>query len=135
VWGMTLLDVEIDVDGTETVIGPRDLTGYSARMQIRQKQGAEIQIDANTTNEKIVLGRVAYGDDPGDDDPSNGRLMVVFTDEESDVFTIKKGVYDLEIVDPVPSPAGYTTRIAQGTVTISPNITQILPPTGNDEVL
>lgn len=128
VWPMTLLDVEIDEDGVETVIGPRDLTDYSARMQIRQKQGAVIQIDANTDNERIVLGRLAYGDDPGDDDPTNGRLMVIFTDDETDVFNIKKGVYDLEIVDPVPAPSGYVTRIAQGTVTISPNITQFIAP-------
>lgn len=133
VWGMTLFDIEVDDDGVETVIGPRDLTDCKARMQIRQRRGAEIQIDANTENDQIVLGRVAYGDTPGDDDPTNGRLMVVITDDETDVITIKKGVYDLELVEPDPAPSGFVIRLYKGAVTVDPNVTQVIAPAVDPE--
>jgi hypothetical protein len=89
---------------------PYDLTGCKARMQIRQRRGTEVLISATTSNGGIKI----------DNDPTTGRLVVTVTDEATDSLTITKAKYDLEI----GYPSGDVVRILEGSVKISPNITQ-----------
>ena len=88
---------------------PINLTGYSARMQIRHKAGsASALIDATTANGKIVL--VA----------ADGGITVTVPATDTDALTVTTGVYDLEIED----ASSVVTRLLQGTVAISKGVTR-----------
>lgn len=97
---------------------PHDLTGFSVRMQIRKKRGAPIIVDASTDNGKITIGVPLGGGTP---DPTNGRITVILTDEDTDLLTVTTCAYDLEAEDPV---SGFVYRLLEGGVTVKPNITQ-----------
>lgn len=101
-------DGTVDTDGNPIVI-PYDLTGCVARMQIRQRRGSEVLISATTKNGGIVII-----------DPPAGKMIVTVTDEATESLTITRAKYDLE----VGFPSGDVLRVLQGSVKISPNITQ-----------
>lgn len=94
------------VDG---VSQPQDLTGYSARAQIRVKVGGIILADMSSPDQ-IVLS-------------SSGVISVklprVVT--ESELWNKERaGVWDLELT----SPDGSVVRFAEGTVDIRPDVTR-----------
>lgn len=101
---------------------PHDLTDCVVRMQIRQKYGTEVLLEANTENGKIIVGRDHLS--PGDPvDPSNGWLLVRFEESDTDTLELKAAKYDLEVVYPGPDPKR-VERLFEGEVTISQNITR-----------
>ena len=86
-----------------------NLTGYSARMQVRQKITDTAKLlDLSTGNGAITLGGAA------------GTISVVAPATSTDDITAKQGVYDLEL----ESGSGVVTRLVQGCVTISPEVTR-----------
>ncbi len=89
---------------------PIDLTGYTARMQIRQTIGAVTTLaELTTENDKIVLG---------DED---GTIRLLLADEETEDYVwTNPAVYDLELV----SPAGVVTRLFKGKVELDPEVTR-----------
>ena len=95
-----------------------DLTGYTGRMQIRQKQHEPVRVDATTENSKIVLG-----EDPttGIVDLTTGWVTVKLSSEDTDLLDKKKMLYDLELI----AASGFVYRMLQGTVIVDPNITQV----------
>lgn len=101
-------DGTVDADGNPNVI-PYDLSGCRARMQIRQRRGSEVLVAATTSN-----GGIEITDAPA------GRMEITITDEATDTLTMRKAAYDLE----VGYPSGDVVRVLQGSVKISPNITQ-----------
>lgn len=106
--------------GTESapVAGdPIDLTGFTARMQIRQRIGSAVLVDATTDNQAIVLGQ-ATPDSPVD--LTNGWVTVCLSDTMTDALDIRSGVYDLEAKD----ASGFVYRLLQGKVTVSLNVTR-----------
>lgn len=91
-------------DGTPLV-----LTGYSAKMQIRPELGsATMLLELSTGNGRIVLNALA------------GQLTLSLTNTITSGLTFRSGVYDLEIT----SGSGFVTRIMQGNVTTSLEVTQ-----------
>ncbi len=87
---------------------PVDLTGYSARMQVRAKVSAStILYEATTTNGKLVL------------DPLAGKITLSIGPDESAAWKWRSGVYDLEL-----QLGSVVTRLLQGTVTVSPEVTR-----------
>lgn len=87
----------------------RDLTGYSARMQIRQYVGSDVVLfELSTTNGKIVIS------------PVDGEIALYFSAIDTEKMTWRRGKYDLELV----SVSGEVTRLLQGKITISPEITR-----------
>jgi hypothetical protein len=108
-----------DEFGVTTPGDPYDLTDFSARMQIRQKQSTPALVDATTANSKIHFGIDPENPDlPAD--PTNGRIEVELSDEDTDLLTSKVCKYDLEVED----ADGRVYRLLQGSVTVDPNITQ-----------
>lgn len=97
-----------DADGLPTAGAPYDITGAIVRMQARKTQQATILIDASTTNGKIII------------DGPNGRIDVKLTDTDTDALVYKTAVYDLE----VQMASGDVYRLLQGSITVSPNVTQ-----------
>ena len=88
---------------------PIDLTGYTARMQVRQSVKAdEVLLEATSEAGTIVLGG-----------PS-GTVQVLLPDELTDTLVIAQGGYDLEL----ESAGGYVYRLLQGKVKVSVNVTR-----------
>jgi len=88
---------------------PINLTGYSARMQVRRKVSSTTALlTFTTTNGAITLGGVA------------GTIDIVGSATVTDDVTGCCGVYDLELV----APSGIVTRLIQGNATISPEVTR-----------
>lgn len=133
-FGMTL--EELDPLDENIVLGPMDLTGYDGAMQIRTAQGGTVIWEGTTAGGGVAIGRVAFDDDPLNDDPTNGRVLVIITDEESDAWTVGKGKYDLEIKN--DGPPKVVVRLCKGSVKVDPNITQNVtgdPDGANDAVI
>jgi hypothetical protein len=88
---------------------PIDLSGYTARMQVRRKVDSPTTLLSLTTeNGGIALGGIT------------GTIAVVAQATATDDISEKIGVYDLELVD----GSGVVTRLVEGCVTISPEVTR-----------
>lgn len=86
-----------------------NLTGFSARMQIRANKAATTFIHELTNlNGGIALGGAA------------GTINLTIPATTTAGFTAKKGVYDLELV----SGGGVVTRLVEGAVVFSPEVTR-----------
>ena len=89
---------------------PIDLTGCTARMQVRPDiESATVLVELNTTNGGITLGGAA------------GTIELFISDEASAAFTWLSGVWDLEI----EFASGEVRRLMQGTVSVSPEVTRV----------
>lgn len=85
---------------------PVDLTGYTANMQIRAfPLSPSVLYDASAD---IVLGGTA------------GTITLTISAADAETFTWWTGVYDLILT----SPTSVVTRVLQGTVTVSPGVTE-----------
>jgi len=93
-------------DSSEVAV---DLTGYTARMQIRKtKSGSTVYITATTENDGITLG--------GDE----GTVLVTIPAADTADLEILRGVYDVELID----SEGVVTRLVEGAVEVSREVTR-----------
>ena len=93
--------------GTPAV--PVDLTGCTARMQVRPEvESPMVLLELTTANGGIALGGVA------------GTIELYVSDDASTLFTWTAGVWDLEI----EFPGGDVRRLAQGSISVSPEVTR-----------
>jgi hypothetical protein len=88
---------------------PRDLTGYTAKMQIKDVIGGTTLYELTTENGRIII------------DGPNARISMEILDTVTSGFTWTHGVYDLEISSPEATPT--VTRLVQGSVTVTPEVT------------
>ena len=86
-----------------------NLTGYSARMQIRpSKESSTILVEATSANGKLAIT------------PAQGKISLQLSASETDLAGFDVAVYDLEI----ESTSGIVTRLIEGAVTISRQVTR-----------
>ena len=86
-----------------------DLTGYTARMQVRATtEAASSLIELTTENGRISLGGTA------------GTITLNISATDTAALTAGRGVYDLELV----APNGTVFKPVGGVVTIPRNITR-----------
>jgi hypothetical protein len=86
-----------------------DLTGYSARMQVRPSVTSEdVLLTLDSDGNGITLGG------------NTGAVAVLATAAQTELIAAKRGVYDLEL----EAADGTVTRLLQGAVTISPEVTR-----------
>jgi len=86
-----------------------NLTGYTARMQVRSTlESASTVVELTTANGRIALGGAA------------GTITLTISATDTAALTSGRGVYDLELV----SGGGIVTRLLQGVATISRNVTR-----------
>lgn len=105
--GATLRDVTTWKAGTPAV--PVDLTGCTARMQVRAKiDSADTLLNLTTENGGIILGGTA------------GTVTVFLSATATAALTWKSGVYDLE----VQFGNGDVRRLLAGSVAVSPEVTR-----------
>lgn len=97
-----------DAQGT-----PINLTGYTARMQIRADHTADaVLIGLNTENGRIALNT-----------PSTGGIELKITAADAEDITWTSGVYDLELVHMVGQEE-VVQNILYGNVTVRRNVTK-----------
>lgn len=88
---------------------PVDLTGCTARMQVRAEvESPDFLLELTTANGGITLGGAA------------GTVDLYVSDETTSAITWTSGVFDIEI----EHPSGEVTRLAQGSVGVSPEVTR-----------
>lgn len=86
-----------------------DLTDYTARMQARVSYASGTTVlNMTTANSQIVLGGTA------------GTIVLKLTASQTAALTAGVYVYDLELV----SPSGEVTRLLEGTITVTPEVTR-----------
>ena len=86
-----------------------NLTGYTARAQIRPTAAsATTTLSLTTENSRISLGGVA------------GTITLSISATDTAAIASGRYVYDLELV----SAGGIVTRLLQGVVTVSTNVTR-----------
>jgi len=87
---------------------PVNLTGYSARMQVRPNYESEdILVSLTSAGGSIALGGAL------------GTIIATISATDTQKLTIQEGVYDLEL-----ELAGVVTRLLQGKATISWEVTR-----------
>jgi hypothetical protein len=107
----------LDTSGNPTPGDPYDLTGCTARMQIRRKQGDPPLLTATSdppTSQAAIdagAGRIALGG-------TTGRIDITLTDEDTDLLSARSSVYDLEIEWPLPSRQ-VTAAVTTGSAVIT----------------
>lgn len=86
-----------------------DLTGYTARLQIREFQAATtILYEATTENGDLVLTA------------ASGLVTLKIPAHVTAAWTFSVGAYDLELV----APLGETTKLGWGRVQVRPEVTR-----------
>lgn len=88
---------------------PASLTGYTARMSIKDKVGGTELLRLDTTNGRIALDTAAF------------TISLSVDATTSAAITWVNGVYDLELV----SAGGVVTALIQGNVTVTPEVTTV----------
>lgn len=87
---------------------PVDLSGYSARLQVRQTHYSTSAIASLTSSSGITLGGSA------------GTIDILINDEETKDFPAGNWVYDLE----VESSGGIVDRLIEGSFVVTPEVTR-----------
>ena len=93
---------------------PWDLTGYTARMQVRKYMESSTTI-AQLTTENLSTNRITLGNP----DPEDGTITLFMRAEDTRAITVS-GVYDIEII----SSSNEVDRILQGEFVLSPEVTR-----------
>lgn len=87
---------------------PVNLTGYTAKMQVREKHSSQnVIISMTTENDGIVLGG------------SLGTIDLFIDSEDTSSFIAKEYVYDLELIS-----SSVVTRIIEGKFIVTPEVTR-----------
>ena len=87
---------------------PVNLTGYTARMQVRETHTSPTTLVSLTNGSGITLGGVA------------GTIDILISAATTAGFTPNTYVYDLELV----SANGSVTRMVEGSFTVTPEVTR-----------
>lgn len=104
--GMVYRGPNVLVDDVVTQGDPIDITGCTARMQIRQSFGTPA-ITTSTEADDITLGT------------TDGRIDLVLPEAKTILLTMKKARYDFYLT----FPDGTVRRLLEGKVTIDPTTT------------
>ena len=86
----------------------KDLSSYTAAMDIRRKQSDSTSLASLTSGSGITLGGSA------------GTISIVLEDTETAAITPGPAVWDLELID----ADGKNTRLVEGTAEFTPSVTR-----------
>ncbi len=86
----------------------KDLTNYTAAMDIRRKTSDSTALAALTSSSGITLGGTA------------GTINLALTDVQTAAITPGMAVFDLELID----AAGSNMRLLEGTMEFTPSVTR-----------
>lgn len=87
---------------------PVNLTGYTARMQVRQSHTSDEIITSLSTDSGMTINGV------------DGEIQILINANDTSAFADGDHVYDLEII----SPSGEVNRLLQGRFNVTPEVTR-----------
>lgn len=88
---------------------PIDLTGYTAKMQLRTAASSSTSIlDLLTSNSRITI------------DGTHGIIDLLVSATDTAALSVMTAVYDLILT----SPTGTVTRLLEGKITITPGVSR-----------
>lgn len=88
---------------------PYNITGYTARMQVRSTvESSSVTLELTTENSRIVLGG------------ATGQVTLTVSAADMAAITPGKYVYDLELV----SPGGVVSKLVQGNFAVRAEVTR-----------
>lgn len=102
---------DLEADPTGNTYEPYDLTGHSARMQVRRTiDSSSFLLELTTNNGGLTIN------------PNSGIFNQILLHASASVTAsvAHSGVYDLEII----SPSGIVDRILEGEFILSPEVTR-----------
>lgn len=88
---------------------PVNLTGYTAKLEIRDRKGGSVLHDTLTESDGITLGGAA------------GTIAIHREASETAAYTFQRVVYDLVLIGPTPTFA--TKRLLEGQVILDQGVT------------
>lgn len=116
------LDFEVQYLDSEG--NPVDLTGYSARMQIRPStDSSTVYVTLSSSLQPDGTGLNMSGSHSLKP-PTSGSIGVFISSCTSSLFTFNDAVYDLELFVPYDGGCNYVTRLIQGPVRLSQEVTR-----------
>jgi hypothetical protein len=98
---------------------PVDLTGYTARMQVREAPASSVLVEFNsdlTANGFIFI----TGSAENREDGANGNIRILLSSANAAALPRFQGRYDLELED----ATGYVIRLLEGQFRVEPEITK-----------
>ncbi len=93
---------------------PVDLTGYTARMQVRDKAGGVLLASSEAADSPLNIITLSV-------DVANFVVGIEVAATDTAALTWSKGVFDLEMV----SGSGVVTKLLSGTITVSNEVTTV----------
>jgi hypothetical protein len=100
---------QLDLTWKDENDSPRNLGGYTARMQVRGHYNSASPVLDISSPSEITFP-----------DAANGEIRIALTDTVTAGLPAGKFLYDLEM----ESGSGEVTRIAEGTFTVLPEVTR-----------
>ena len=116
--------IDFEVQYKDSTGAPVDLTGYGARMQIRPSvESSTIYLSLTSNRNADGTGISMSGSAPYKPTTS-GSLGIYIASCTSSILNFNDAVYDLEIFAPINSDCPEVTRILQGPVRLSKEVTR-----------
>ena len=113
--------VDFEIAYKDSNSNPIDLTGYQARMQIKDAAGGSTTyITLSSSLEADGTGLNLSGSE-GINPLTSGTIGVFISANSSSAFDFNKAVYDIELISGSTYPV--VTRLLQGTVTLDKEVT------------
>ena len=109
----------IDSEGT-----PVDLSGYSARMQIRPSVTSNTAYITLTSDLQPDGTGLNLSGSHSTKPPTSGSIGVFISACSSSALNFSEAVYDLELFVPYEGGCDYVTRLMQGAVKLSKEVTR-----------
>ena len=97
---------------------PLDLTGFQARMQMREEIGSSTSVmDLTSANGRLVITN-----------PTEGEIRILVSAADTALLPLdgekKTYVYDIEVFRPLPAPE-FVRRVFEGKVDCFPEVTRL----------
>jgi hypothetical protein len=116
--------IDFEVQYKDSTGAPVDLTGYGARMQIRPTVTSETVYLSLTSNRNTDGTGISMSGSAPYKPPTSGSLGIYIASCTSSMLDFGDAVYDLEIFAPIDSDCPEVTRILQGPVRLSKEVTR-----------
>jgi hypothetical protein len=115
--------LDFEVAYTDSGSNKIDLTGYTGRMQIKDKVGGSTTHITLTSDLAADGTGLNFSGSNSINPPTSGTIGIFISADSSSALDFNKAVYDLEIVTGSVYPI--VTRLLQGTVTLDKEVTTV----------
>ena len=116
--------LDFEVQYLDSAGNPVDLSGYSARMQIRPSTDySTVYVTLSSSLQPDGTGLNLSGSHSLKP-PTSGSIGVFISSCTSSLLTFNDAVYDLELFVPYDGGCNYVTRLIQGPVRLSQEVTR-----------